>query len=191
LAFDELRQQRDWESWSALTNTTNARYSSQTIAVSNAGGGKSMLLRSLRAQALKRIEDWAEKVSTGIMTANEYAESHDTTMGLFEWAAAEDCDVRDREAWAQAAPTSGHPGENGFVLITEEMYASKAALVGVGGDEGIPEHVFRTGNLCTWVSVEIDGTFPEEAIDSCTDDESEIDPSSPLVVSVDTSHDRS
>src|SRR5690625_4028761 len=73
LAFDELRQQRDWESWSALTNTTNARYSSQTIAVSNAGEGKSIVLRSLRAQALKRIEDWAEKVSDRKRTRLNYS----------------------------------------------------------------------------------------------------------------------
>src|SRR5699024_6197173 len=85
----------------------------------------------------------------------------------------------------------GHEDENGIAYVTEETVASKAALVGAGGEEGIPEHVFRTENLCQWVSVEIDGPFPEEAIDSCTDDESEIDPSSPLVVSVDTSHDRS
>src|SRR5699024_7661144 len=52
LAFDELRQQRDWDSWSALTNTTNARFSSQTIAVSNAGTDKSNVLRGLRRQAL-------------------------------------------------------------------------------------------------------------------------------------------
>src|SRR5690625_5655123 len=83
-------------------------------------------------------------------------------MGLFEWSAPEDCDIWDREAWAQAAPSMGHPDENGIVLVTEEMYASKAALVGVGGDEGIPEHVFRTENLCNWVSVEIDGPFPED-----------------------------
>lgn len=191
LAFDELRQQRDWESWSALTNTTNARYSSQTIAVSNAGEGKSVVLRSLRTQALKRIDDWANKVSTGMMSPEEFAESHDTTMGLFEWSAPEDCDIWDREAWAQAAPSMGHPDENGIVLVTEEMYASKAALVGVGGDEGIPEHVFRTENLCNWVSIAAEGPFPEEKILSCTDADSEVDPSSPLVVSVDTSHDRS
>src|SRR5699024_1287875 len=62
LAFDELRQQSAWESWAALTNTTNARFSSQTIAVSNAGTAKSAVLRSLRKQALNRIEDWDEFV---------------------------------------------------------------------------------------------------------------------------------
>src|SRR5699024_6964735 len=84
-----------------------------------------------------------------------------------------------------------HPDENGIVLVTGVMYASKAALVGDGGDEGNPEHDFRTENLWNWVSIEADGPFPEDKLDACTDADSEVDPSSPLVVSVDTSHDRS
>src|SRR5690625_3955012 len=86
LAFDELRQQRDWEAWSALTNTTNARYSSQTIAVSNAGTDKSEVLRSLRKQALTRISDWEEHVESGDMDIDAFASQHDTTLGLFEWS---------------------------------------------------------------------------------------------------------
>ena len=191
LAFDELRQQRDWDSWSALTNTTNARFSSQTIAVSNAGTDKSNVLRGLRRQALLRLEEWADYVDTGIMDAEEFANKYDTTLGLFEWSAPEGCDIWDRDGWAQANPSMGHEDENGIAYVTEETVASKAALVGAGSEEGIPEHVFRTENLCQWVAVEIDGPFPEETIDACTDNESEIDPSSPLVVSVDTSHDRS
>lgn len=191
LAFDELRQQRDWESWSALTNTTNARYASQVIAVSNAGEAKSEVLRSLRSQALKRIKAWAEEVSTGKMPVEDFAATHDTTMGLFEWSAPEGCDIWDRDGWAHAAPSMGHEDENGIVLVTEEMYASKAALVGVGGDEGIPEHVFRTENLCQWVTAAVEGPFPQDKIEACTDDSSDFADDSPLVLAVDTSHDRS
>ena len=191
LAFDELRQQRDWEAWSALTNTTNARYSSQTIAVSNAGTDKSEVLRSLRKQALTRISDWEEHVESGDMDIDTFASQHDTTLGLFEWSAAPDCDIWDREGWAQAIPSLGHPDASGTVFVTEESIASKAALVGAGGKEGIPEHVFRTENLCQFVTAAVEGPFPEENILACTDDDSEVDLSSPLVVSVDTSHDRS
>src|SRR5699024_4830034 len=113
LAFDELRQQRDWESWSALTNTTNARYSSQTIAVSNAGEGKSVVLRSLRTQALKRIDDWAKNVSTGLMTPEEFAESHDTTMGLFEGSPPEECGIWERAEGAQAGRSTRQPSSTG------------------------------------------------------------------------------
>ena len=191
LAFDELRQQRDWEAWSALTNTTNARYSSQTIAVSNAGTDKSKVLRSLRKQALSRISDWEAHVESGDMSVEAFAGQHDTTLGLFEWSAPDDCDIWDREGWAQAIPSLGHPDASGTVLVTEDSIASKAALVGADGKEGIPEHVFRTENLCQFVVAAAEGPFPEEKILSCTDADSEVDPSSPLVVSVDTSHDRS
>lgn len=191
LAFDELRQQRDWSSWSALTNTTNARFSSQTIAVSNAGTDKSAVLRGLRRQALSRLKEWADYVDTGILNAEEFANKYDTTLGIFEWSAPEGCDIWDRDGWAQANPSMGHEDENGIAYITEETLASKAALVGAGGDDGIPEHVFRTENLCQWVTVEIEGPFPEEKITACTDNESEISPESPIVIAVDTSHDRS
>lgn len=191
LAFDELRQQRDWESWSALTNTTNARFSPQVIAVSNAGEGKSVVLRGLRSQALQRIHDWAEKVSTGGMTPEEFAGSHDTTMGLFEWSAPDGCDIWDRDGWAQANPSLGHADESGMVLVTEDMLASKAALVGAGGQEGIPEHVFRTENLCQWVTAAVEGPFTDEQIERGIDRDSEISDDSPVVLAVDTSHDRS
>lgn len=191
LAFDELRQQRDWEAWSALTNTTNARFSSQVIAVSNAGTGKSDVLRGLRKQAFDRIADWEKYVSSGQQDAEDFANSHDTTLGLFEWSAPDDCDIHDRDGWAMANPSMGYEDEHGICSITEDMIASKAALVGSGGDEGVPEHVFRTENLCQWVVAASDGPFPADAIAACVDDGADFDPDSPLVLAVDTSHDRS
>lgn len=191
LAFDELRQQRDWASWSALTNTTNARFSSQTIAVSNAGTSKSDVLRGLRKQGLDRIADWAKYVEAGAMSAEDFANSHDTTMGLFEWSAPEDCDIWDRDGWAQSNPSMGYEDEHGIAYVTEEMLASKAALVGVGGAEGVPEHVFRTENLCQWVTVAAEGPFPDGVFDECIDAKSRIAVDSPRVLSIDTSHNRS
>ena len=190
LAFDELRQQRDWESWSALTNTTNARYSSQVIAVSNAGTGKSEVLRSLRSQALKRTSDWDEKVTSGLLSVDAFAATHDTTMGLFEWSAPDNADLWDREAWAQAAPSMGHPDANGIVLVTEEMYASKAALVGAQGESGIPEYVFRTENYCNWVTADVSAIFGDGFWETQGDPLSEIVKGSQIVASVDVSHNR-
>lgn len=48
LGFDELRQQKDWAPWAAMTNTANAIPGSQIIGVSNAGEAKSVVLASLR-----------------------------------------------------------------------------------------------------------------------------------------------
>lgn len=191
LAFDELRQQRDWEAWSALTNTTNARHASQIIAVSNAGTNKSEVLRSLRKQALKRIDDWENLVDNGGLTPAEFARDHDTSLGLFEWSAPDGCSIHDRDGWAQAIPSLGYKGANGVVLVSEEMIQSKVAQVGAGGEDGVPEHVFRTENLCQWISVETEGPFSDEQIQVTRDEVSQIDDESPIVLGVDTSHDRS
>ena len=43
LGFDELRQQKNWSAWAAMSNTTNAIHSSQVIAVSNAGEALSLI----------------------------------------------------------------------------------------------------------------------------------------------------
>lgn len=190
LAFDELRQQRDWESWSALTNTTNARFSPQVIAVSNAGTAKSDVLRGLRKQGLARIADWDQYVEAGTATVEEFANSHDMTMGLFEWSAPDECGIWDRDGWAQANPSMGYKDEHGIAYVTEEMLASKAALVGVGGAEGVPEHVFRTENLCQWVTVDAESPFGAGVWDSRHDAKSRIAKGSPLVLSVDVSANR-
>lgn len=190
LAFDELRQQRDWDAWSALTNTTNARFSSQTIAVSNAGTAKSDVLRSLRKQALVRIADWEKYVESGSQAAEDFANSHDTTLGLFEWSAPDGCSIWDRDGWAQANPSMGHAGANGVVLVTETSMASRAALVGAGGEDGVPEHVFRTENLCQWVTADVESVFGEGVWDSGVDSSSDISDDSPRFLSVDVSHNR-
>ncbi len=191
LAFDELRQQYDWASWSALTNTTNARFSSQTIAVSNAGTARSDVLRGLRKQALDRIGEWERLVVGGDVSPDEFARTHDTTLGLFEWSAPDGCDIRDRDGWAQANPSMNHPDKNGVVYLSEGMLASKVSMVGKPGEDGVPEHVFRTENLCQWVTADVESVFREGVWESGTDPESSIVDGSPLFLSVDVSHNRS
>ena len=179
LAFDELRQQKEWSAWAAMTNTINAVQSSQTIAVSNAGEAKSEVLRSLRAKALEEIDARAAAEKRG----EDYAPV-DSSLGLFEWSAPDDCDIWDTAGWCQANPSLGHPNS-----ITGDMLASKAALVGEPG-AGLPEHKFRTENLCQWVNVTADSLFSSEELEACLDPESMIAPDSPVYLSVDVSRDR-
>lgn len=179
LAFDELRQQRDWSAWAAMTNTTNAVWSAQTIAVSNAGEAKSEVLRSLRAKALEEMEARAAAEKHG----EDYSPS-DPALGLFEWSAPDDCDIWDTDGWRQANPSLGYPD-----AITGDVLASKAALVGEPG-AGLPEHKFRTENLCQWVNVTADSLFSSEELDACLDHGSMIAPDSPIYLSVDVSRDR-
>ena len=99
LNIDELREQRDWAAWSALSKTTSARPNGQTWAMSNAGDDESVVLNQLREAALA---------------------GRDPSIGLFEWSAPDGCELDDRRAWAQANPGLGH-------TISEQAIASALA----------------------------------------------------------------
>jgi hypothetical protein len=87
LVMDEIRQQHDWKSWSALSKTVMARPRGQIWCISNAGDDQSVVLNSLRDSALA---------------------GRDQTVGLFEWSAPDGCDLADPEMWAMANPGMGH-----------------------------------------------------------------------------------
>ena len=53
--IDELREHRNWETWSAAVNSTNAKPNALVIAFSNAGDPDSVVLRQLRSQAIAEI----------------------------------------------------------------------------------------------------------------------------------------
>lgn len=112
LILDELREHRDWAAWSALSKTTTARPNSITFGISNAGDDQSVVLNSLRASAL-----------TG----------QDDSLGIFEWSAADGCDLDDRSAWAQANPGLGY-------TVSEQAIRSAMSTD--------PPAVFRTETLC-------------------------------------------
>ena len=186
LLFDELRQQRNWDAWTAGTNTTNAVPNSQTIAVSNAGEAKSVVLASLRQQGINEIEAYFAHFD-----AHGNLDEYDApSLALFEYSAPDDASIWDRAGWARANPSLNHPGPSGGPLVTEKMIASKARSVGAPG-EGVPEHKFRTEVLCQWVTASREPTFPEWAVEACIDNDSQIAEDSPLYLAVDTSHDRS
>jgi hypothetical protein len=87
LLMDELREQRGWDAWSALSSTTLARPDGQTWGISNAGDDESVVLNHLRHAALA---------------------GEDPTLGIFEWSAPDGCELDDPEAWAQSSPGLGH-----------------------------------------------------------------------------------
>jgi hypothetical protein len=87
LNIDELREQQNWDAWSALSKTTMARRLGQTWAMSNAGDDKSIVLNQLRDSALA---------------------SRDPSLGLFEWSAEDDCPLDDPDGIAQANPGLGY-----------------------------------------------------------------------------------
>src|SRR5690606_22462069 len=103
---DELREQRDWTAWSALSGATTARPNPLLIAISNAGDDGSVVLNSLRSAGLAFIDSG----------------EGDDSLGLFEWSAPDDAEIDDRAGWAAANPALG-------VTITEQTLAGKMAAM--------------------------------------------------------------
>ena len=87
LNVDELREQRSWDAWSALSKTTMARPHGQTWCMSNAGDDGSVVLNQLREAALS---------------------GRDPSIFLAEWSGPDGCDLDDPQAIAQANPGLGH-----------------------------------------------------------------------------------
>jgi hypothetical protein len=87
LNIDELREQRNWNAWAALSKTTMARPDSQIWCMSNAGDDGSVVLNQLRDAALS---------------------GRDPSIGLFEWSGEDDCALDDWDQIRQANPGLGH-----------------------------------------------------------------------------------
>lgn len=87
LNIDELREQTDWDAWSAASKATLARAYAQIWCMSNQGDDTSVVLNQLRDAALS---------------------GRDPQIGLFEWSAPEGCALDDPKAIAQANPGLGH-----------------------------------------------------------------------------------
>lgn len=186
LFFDELRQQRDWDAWTAAENTTNSIFSSQVWGVSNAGEAKSIVLKGMRSKAIAAADSlraWIDEHGSAEGWGG------DTSLGIFEWSAPEGAPIDDVEALAQANPAMNREA-NGRILVTSEALLAKAAKVGTTDEDGIPEHKFRTEVMCQFVTVSAEPTFPPEQVEACTDPSSEIVEDSDLVYAVDVSADR-
>lgn len=173
IMMDELREQVTWDAWGAISKTMMARPTAILFGLSNAGDVSSVVLRHLRAQAHAQLGD-----PDGISSVSKSlgGEEMDDTLGIFEWSASPDCDINDREQWAQANPSLGY----GF--LTERALQSAMSTD--------PEPIFRTECLCQWVEHLLPQPFPDGAWDGGIDEHSMIIPESPLYFGIDMSQDR-
>ena len=174
--MDELREHQTWDAWAALSKTGMARRDALVWCMSNAGDGTSVVLRHFRLKAHARLGD-PDGAVAAMGEGEPIAEDADdgSALGLFEWSAPPDADPGDMDAWAQANPSLGH-------TITIDAMRDAYA------DD--PTDVFKTECLCQWVTSSVTPPFPVEAWEAGKDDESEIDPASPLWFGVDVSADR-
>ena len=98
--MDELREQQNWDGWSAVSKTTLARPNAQLWAFSNAGDGTSVVLDRLR-----RIGHAAAGDPDGLCTISndepgEYLD--DSTVFVAEWSAAPDANLENPEQFTRA-----------------------------------------------------------------------------------------
>ena len=140
--MDEMREQKDWKAWNAVSQTLKSFWSGQLWGISNAGDVSAVVLRQQRDVGLADYADWEKYVEGGIQSAEEYANTHDVSLGLFEWSAPDGCALDDVDAILQANPSIGY----GAMTIA-------AALADI---RGMTDAGYRTEVLCQWVTADVD-----------------------------------
>jgi hypothetical protein len=158
--LDELREHHTWDSWAAVTKTTMARRNAQIWAYSNAGDDRSIVLNDLQEKASATVGDPLV----------------DSSLGIFEWSAPDDCPIDDPAMWRLANPSLGYPQGISYEAL-------RAAL------ETDPEPIFRTECLCQRVPDLVPSKIPLTAWVKLADPTSTI--SGGLVLSWEVSWDRS
>jgi phage terminase large subunit-like protein len=88
---DELREHQSWDGYLAAFGAMNARPYGQAVFITNQGDAKSVVLTSLRDNALAYA-------TTG---------EGDERLGIFEWSAPEGTHPMDVHGWAAAMPQLG------------------------------------------------------------------------------------
>lgn len=166
--LDEVREHRDWETWSAAVASTNAKPNGLVICFSNAGDPDSIVLRQLRSQAIAAID--------GTKAMDLGGEVDAATLGLFEWSSPDDAQTDDIDALAHANPAMG------YGLLTERALLSNRMT--------FPENKFRSECMCQQVETILPQPFPDGSWDACLDNESRIPPESDLYFGIDLSDDR-
>lgn len=159
ILLDELRTHKNWASWSAVTNTMNARPQAQAWAFSNAGDVSAVVLRYQRAVAHRSL-GWpdGEREFEGVLDEidEELAEMLSTVDGLqagwFEWSAPPQAKRNDLDALAQSNPSMNHTD----VAIT--CPTTRTLLAALGSN---PAYEYETEVMCRWAVMGVGGPFPE------------------------------
>lgn len=166
--LDEVREHRDWETWSAAVASTNAKPNGMVMCFSNAGDPDSVVLRQIRSQAIEKIEG---------TKASDFGGNVDgDNLGLFEWSSPDKAATDDLEALAQANPSLG------YGRLTERALMSNR--------ETFPENKFRSECMCQQVETILPEPFPEGAWLGGQDENSFVREDSPLWFGIDMSQDR-
>lgn len=163
LILDELRQQYDYEGWSAIEKSATAMYDSMLLAFSNAGTYRSVVLKDVR------------------QIAHESVDKIDAQWFVAEWSARPDAPLDDREAFAQANPSAGY---NPAMTIDGLMQTAAEAK---------NKSLERIEVLCQWVTQNVEPYIEptDWKARQVSPSDLRIPKGSRTVWSVDTSSDRS
>jgi hypothetical protein len=140
--MDEMREQKDWVVWNAVSQTSKSFFNGQLFGFSNAGDPGAVVLRQQRDAALGDLKLWREYVDAGVQSIEDFANDRDMTLGLFEWSAEDDCEKDDVDQILQANPSIGY----GPMTV-------QSALADI---RGMTDAGYRTEVLCQWVSALVD-----------------------------------
>ena len=133
LILDELRQQYDYEGWSAIEKSANAMFDSLLVAFSNAGTKRSKVLKDVRDIGHEGVDD------------------PDTEWFIAEWSAEQDARLDDERAFAQANPSAGYlPGMTIRGLMRSAAQAKE-------------KNVERIEVLGQWVTAKVDNFIDGQA----------------------------
>jgi hypothetical protein len=135
--LDELREHQTWDTYAAAVKAMTAVPDGQTWAITNQGDSQSIVLDSLRNQAISYLD-------TGI---------GDPRLGLFEWSCPAGSMPTDQHALAMANPQLGDT-----ILIDSIIGDAMRAEV-AGGEELA---MFRTETMCIRMSL-LDPAIDEDA----------------------------
>jgi len=140
--MDEMREQKDWSAWNAVSQTTKSFFNGMLIGFSNAGDVGAVVLKKQRSVGIQGIENWTAYVEAGLMSAEEYANSQDVSLGLFEWSAPDGCAKDDVDGILQANPSIGYG-----VMTVQSALSDIDSMTDAG---------YRTEVLCQWVTSRVD-----------------------------------
>lgn len=135
--LDELREHQSWDVWRAAVQAMTAVPDAQVWAITNQGDSQSVVLDSLRNEALRYIE-------TG---------EGDPRLGLFEWSAPAGSDPTDVRALAMANPQLGD------TILLDSIIGEAMRAKAAGGEELA---TFRTEVMCIRQNL-MDPAIDEEA----------------------------
>lgn len=166
--LDELREHHNWKVWSATVASTSAKENGLVVAFTNAGDPQSVVLRQVRSQAISEINGNNED-------KQNFGGDDIDSLGLFEWSAEDECDLRDPIQIAKANPALGY-GRNTLRAI---LSAQRTA----------PENDYRAEYLCQTVESLLPAPFPRGAWSALLDTNSEIAPQSEIFYGIDMSPD--